>query len=858
MAVHPLLFFPPPAAQPPAKRGGGGGRVKTPTPEEQGARLDAKFKHIAKSFAGVQTTAQGFEPEQVIVFETLGISVAKLAKAATMVPGLEWLAEIDLEETVPGDGFEDEEEPSGKLSCRLYALMTNQQAINEILGLWSNWLAKPSDRAKKNFGAFKSIFVHLKDVRRWGVEDRLAETNVIEYWKDELEFANAGQSIRFEVELWCRAEEAKRKRAAAHLKTLVTSAGGRCVAESVIMPILYHGMLVDLPYAEVRETVDSILSKSYSQLLRCGDVMLFRPLAQSSFPTLEITNEEDAGVSDRSRPLPKGKPVVALLDGLPLEHHELLEGRLIIDDENDHARLYQATQQQHGTSMASLIAHGDLDGDGEPVKSAIYVRPILVPVEDLHKNVAERTPDDKLLVDIIHEAVVRIKGTDQREGEAPTVKVINLSFGNSWQPFDRQMSPLAKLLDWLAWKHNVLFLVSAGNQSQSIDLDAEDDELEDMTEEMFRAKTLEAIRQDQMNRRPFSPAEAMNVLTVGATHADHSSWDGQDRRVDLLKGARLPSPLSTVASGYKRSVKPDIYFPGGRQLYQKEWKKARFKIAHSPQPPGLCVAFPGVKPMELDRTVHTRGTSNATALASRTACLIHSCLEGLRSTPGGDQLTAEYMPVVLKTLLVHGASWGEAADIVEQVLGANLEKWQDKLRLKSRFLGYGEVDPDRALFSTDQRVVMLGWQSLECGQAHVFRVPLPPSLSGKKVKRRLSLSLAWFSPINPQHKDYRRAFLWFSSNKEVFALDKKDHDYDSAKRGTVQHQVFEGATARAFGDSDAIEVKVSCVEDAGRCPEKIPYALAATLEIAEPIDLKIFREVEARIRLKVGINPAAQ
>lgn len=857
MAVHPLLFFPSPAVQPPARRGGGGGRVKTPSPEEQRARLDAKFKQIANSFSGVQATSHGLEPEQVVVFETLGISVDGLAKAAAEVPGLEWLSEIDLDDVAPEGGFEDEEVPGNKLSCRLYALMSNQQAINHLLRLWANWIANPAERAKKNFGPFKTIFVHMKDVRRWDVKDRLAETRVLEYWKERLDDARPGQNIRFEVELWCRGEESKRRRAYDHLRRLVTSAGGQCVSESTITPILYHGVLVDLPYNKVRETVDAILSENYSHLLMCEDVMLFRPLGQSSFPAFEIDAETPTEANGKPRPLPTGKPVVALLDGLPLEHHELLEGRLIIDDENDHASRYRASQQQHGTSMASLIAHGDLGSDGAPIETPIYVRPILVPAEDINKNVVEQTPDDRLLIDIIHEAVLRIKGTGEGQGQASTVKVINLSFGNTWQPFDRQMSPLAKLLDWLAWKYNILFLVSAGNQSQPIDFEAEDGEFEELTEEAFRAKTLEAIRQDQLRRRPYSPAEAMNVLTVGATHADHSSWDERGNRIDLLKGARLPSPLSTVANGFKRSVKPDIYFPGGRQLYQKDWRGPSFKVAHSPQPPGLCVATPGVMAMDLGRTTHTRGTSNATALASHTACLIHSSLERLRPTPGGDLLSDEYMAVILKALLVHGASWGEAGDIIERILGSGLTNWQEKLRLKSRFLGYGEVDPERALFSTDQRVVMLGWQSLGCGGAQVFRVPLPPSLSGKKVKRRLSISLAWFSPINPQHKDYRRALLWFSSNKDVLALEKKDLDYDSAKRGTVQHQIFEGNKARAFSDGDVIEIKVSCAEDAGTCTETIRYALAATLEIAEPVDLQIFHEVEARIRQKVGINPTA-
>jgi hypothetical protein len=129
---------------------------------------------------------------------------------------------------------------------------------------------------------------------------------------------------------------------------------------------------------------------------------------------------------------------------------------------------------------------------------------------------------------------------------------------------------------------------------------------------------------------------------------------------------------------------------------------------------------------------------------------------------------------------------------------------RDKLRLLSRVLRYGDVDPARAPSSTEQRVVMLGWQSLECGHAHVFRAP--PSPSGKEVKRTLTVTLARFSPINPQQKDYRRAFLWFSSNKEVLALEKKDHDFASARRGTVQHQVFVGDKARVFGDGDAIAI----------------------------------------------------
>jgi Subtilase family len=857
MAEHPLLFFPKAVDEASSLRHGRGGSLKTPSAAEQQARLDNRFRQITQSFQDLQASVQGMEPEQVIVLETIGDSTEEFAKAAAQVPGLEWLAEMDLEDTNPADGFRDAKKEGKKLPCRLYAVMSNQQAITQLIALWSNWCANPDKRAKPSFGPFKDVFVHLKDIRRWDVKDRLAETRVVEYWEQNL--LHERGNIRFEVELWCRGDEAKRRKAYENLSQHVASAGGLCVSQAAIPPILYFGVLVELPAARVRETIATILDASYSQLLRCEDVMFFRPFGQSVFPGYAI-EDEDAPQREVStaRGLTEREPVVAFLDGLPLEHHDLLEGRLQIDDEDDFANLYRAGQQQHGTAMASLIAHGDLGASGKPLSRPVYVRPILIPSEGMSKTVYEKTPDDRLLVDVIHRAVRRIKGSADEPGAAPNVKVINLSIGNSWQPFDRQLSPLARLLDWLAWEYQILFIVSLGNQAQRIELAFDTLDISAATAEEMISKTLEAIRNDQVHRRPFSPAEALNVLTVGAIHADACAWNGADRRVDLLKGARVPSPLGTVASGFNRAVKPDLLFPGGRQLYLQEYRDQpppNFSIAASPQAPGIRVAAPGVRPMELNRTVYSRGSSNATALATRTSGLIHERLMSLTTELGGDRITADYLPVMLKALLVHGASWGEAGDILDRVFGGTDSDWRKHLRLKSRFLGYGEVDPNRALFSTDQRVVMLGWDSLVCDHAHVYRVPLPPSLSGRKVKRRLAVSLAWISPINPRHKNYRKAALWFSQEKEALGLAKTDLDFDSSKRGTLQHQIFEGDKARAFVDGDAIGVKVNCAEDAGKLTEKIPYAIAVTLEIAEPVDIRIFEEVRDRIRQKIEIAP---
>lgn len=166
----------------------------------------------------------------------------------------------------------------------------------------------------------------------------------------------------------------------------------------------------------------------------------------------------------------------------------------------------------------------------------------------------------------------------------------------------------------------MLFLVSVGNHPDNIAIQVPCGEWRDLSDEQLRSEVLHALRDDQINRRAYSPAEAVNALTVGAMHADDSAPLPQDRRVDLLRGARLPSQIGTVDQGFRRSAKPEIFFPGGRQLYLEPFGSsadaASFSVTEAFSPPGQRVAAPGTAALEPARTVHTRGTSNATALAS--------------------------------------------------------------------------------------------------------------------------------------------------------------------------------------------------------------------------------------------------
>jgi hypothetical protein len=587
-------------------------------------------------------------------------------------------------------------------------------------------------------------------------------------------------------------------------------------------------------------------------LLRSQGVMFFRARAQSAFglrPVEQVPFDLEERL--REQGAANGDPIVAVLDGLPVENHAALGGRIVVDDPDDHRTRYQVAQQQHGTAMASLVIHGDLHNDAPALQRRIYVRPIFLPEPFFARK--EVTPPNRLLVDLIHRAVRRLfEGDGEQPAVAPTVRIINLSVGDPDQPFDREISPLGRLLDWLSWHYKVLIIVSIGNRDLSIALDANWQQLSD---DDLVSTVLRRMQREQYDRRPLSPAEAINCLSVGAAHADACPVYDPGPRVDLLRGRRLPSPLNTVATGFRRSTKPEILLPGGRLLFRQDPNDpALFSPVDSANPPGILTATPGLAPMELSRVRYSCGTSNAAALASRCAALAYERLSALDLPEGCVPLNNEYYAVLLKALVVHGASWDQAAATIESACPDLADDRQALRRLKQRFLGYGEVDVKRCLSSTEQRATLLGWGRISHVAGHQFELPLPPSLAARTELRRLTVTLAWLTPTNHKHRDYRKAQLWVDVPGDGIGTQPCGLDATSARRGTVEHRVFKGTDAVPFLDGERLRLLVSCREDAGKLDTPVAYAIAVTLEVGANVDIDIYQQISARIRPLVEVE----
>lgn len=274
-----------------------------------------------------------------------------------------------------------------------------------------------------------------------------------------------------------------------------------------------------------------------------------------------------------------------------------------------------------------------------------------------------------------------------------------------------------------------------------------------------------------------------------------------------------------------------------------------FNINKSLLAPGQKVAYP-TRQGNLETVAYTRGTSNATALATRTAIQVYEKLIQLKEDqPGNEVFKENLMSVLIKTLVVHGASWGAIKPILEENLKQKDDHFKD--RVAPRFIGYGTVDSTRIFDCTAQRVTLLGCGELTKDKTHIYRIPLPPSLSSKKIWRRLTITLGWLTPVNCNDQRYRRAHLSFAPPTTELAIKRTDVDNNAVKRGTIQHEILEGDKATPFIDGTDLVIEVSYREDAGGLTDKIPYGLSVSLEVKDGIDVEVYQEVSNRIRPRI-------
>lgn len=899
----PLLFFPSAKSVSPIQKNGfPPSQPHFPSKNIQARRLQSKFDQLQASI-----DMAGLDPEMVLVIEIIG-RIDDFKNAINAI-GLEWLGEWDIDDIEADDNFyepprigvdffknkidsittrvqsqqiQEQLMESGfidyegkiigdnllltgfdniidainqaknkSLSGRLFLSFSNQQGMQNLLSLFEKW--KNGETFPTGQTKWRDVFSQIRDIRKWGIQEVLKETGMLDKWKDLLNPVDTHpDDVTFQIELFYRSNIEKRQQNERKLHALLQDQSGDIVATIDKPEIAFHAVKAKLPANKIRDLLDNLDSSDTTdiKLFNFSGIMYCYPTGQNiSTPSDDI----DAEYIELTE-LPKSDlpPIVAILDGVPNTQHSALKNRLLLDDPDNLSATYQAGKRDHGTAMASLVIHGDLS-DPTTLTSNVYHLPVMQ-----YKQDAEGFPDEIFFEDRIERAVRRIfEGEGDTSAQAPHIKIINISLGDPDRPFIHFPSPWARLLDYLSGKYQVLFCVSAGNYVDGFNIGIPYGEFSALSEGDKNKHIIKCISKQLSQRRLLSPAESLNSLTIGALNMDDSGEFALANNIDLLPD-NLFSPLSRFGYGFRNSIKPEIYFAGGKQLYSSPYidSATECKLNKYNIKPGQQVAADGSQQGELSQTKYTAGTSNACALATHSGARIYQVLSKLQAE-NNENIDDDLMAVLIKALLVHGAK----QDNDNKQLLEELKKPHNSRTFKkviNRYLGYGSVDIERVLACTEQRGTVLGSGKIKQNEMHEYIFPIPFGLSGEKVWRSMTITLAWFSPINPNHRNLRQAKLSFDPPKatdSVLNISRIDSDHHMVNKGTVQHEILESEKQiLAFQDNEHIKLHINCKKDAIDAFDKeICYGLAVTLEVGDGINIDIYNQIKNKIQQPIRI-----
>ena len=827
--------------------------------QEQADRHAAAFARIESAVdrldRGIDVSADpaAATPDRALVFEVIG-PVGEFAKAATRL-GFEWLAEQALpRETRFDDGEEEEpddrEETDGASMARLYLTMPSHDGLRRLLAYWRSYSsgAAPSKEARVWWG----LFGYLADIRTWSAQDRI-EPTVRNYIRRTIA-ADPDRPVKLILDLWFREDEAARASAQGALHELVAALGGQVLDFQTIAPIEYQAALISIPptAAEAVARIEGPLSVA-KPLQSIRPQSLYRVDPMVAAVTQEINRDVPGSIDPR-------RPIAALLDGYPVQNHDLLRNRIDIDEVDVPANAAPVSRRYHGTAMASLILHGDLGYDEPSLSRALKVIPILAAPQDVH---GETTPGDKLALALVYRAVIAMKdGFDGGEPLAPDVVLINHSVCDLEAPFAGAPSAWAKLIDYLSHTYRLLFIISAGNIRTPVHIASFPDRNAFLAAapSTQQVAILLALQEVKGNRGIFSPAEAANAISVGAIHAD-SAGDCPPGHVDPLPPLGMTNLCSAVGLGIGRAVKPDLVEEGGRQLAAVANTNPGVSISTIDTGLiGQAAAAPDPYGGNLADIRFSSGTSNAAALTTRSGIFIADAVEEVFRLDGEEWLARPTRAVILKALIAHSCGWGRIGEFLDKAFPPQ-DRFKHQRRRESitRFVGYGRPDRSQVITGDRNRVTLLADDVIRTNELHEFRLPIPADVIRTRELRRITMTLTWSTPVKPTQA-YREIALEIvdANGKRKFWQGVKNvlqPDLRMGRRGTLMHLVLEGRNRTDFTDPDGLFIGIQARALNGTNQAiAVPYALAITLEVGQAVRTDIHADVASRIRRPVRVR----
>ena len=404
-------------------------------------------------------------------------------------------------------------------------------------------------------------------------------------------------------------------------------------------------------------------------------------------------------------PVSPDAPIVAILDS-GINAHPLLDD-VLVAAEAFPPELRTADVWGHGTKVGGAAVFGDLR---DQIASGLLQKSVRLVSAKIITNQGQfyerRTLPNQM------------RTVFQSLSERYGCRIFVLSLGDNKSWFERgRVGPWAMTLDELARDLDVLVFVSAGNRPPR----------GGNAVEQGVTQYPEYLLEDA--NRIYEPSGAANVVTVGAvTHGSGlSPIHRDDAHVSAITRERFePSPFTRAGPGGGGVAKPDFVDFGGTMVFSAVTRSLQTA-------PSLPEAGIATLNHDFVRQLFTSssGTSISTPLLARKAALL------LQRFPDASAN-------LIRALLA------DAASVPDET--SNRLRAMDAQETAS-IIGNGFVDPMKAAYSDDHRVIYFAEDNLDIDRFAIYRIPIPAEFQ-TGGKRTIRVSLAYDPPVRRTRAEY--------------------------------------------------------------------------------------------------------
>lgn len=578
---------------------------------------------------------------------------------------------------------------------------------------------------------YQQILEAIDGIHAWSAEDRMS-------WALRNIGLPDADTFKLDVELWPHevANHPTRIRLCTAFEKWLNDAGISTIHKINFDSLLMYRLEVSRPQADM--------------LLEHCDVRLVDLIPQTgiSYPQLD----RDIAEIPLNIPRPADDAArVCILDSGINTNHPLL--RSAIGESQSFVADQDAFDEAgHGTAVAGIALYGDVEacdrGNFWHPQIWLYNGKVMRKCPATDNTIY----DEHTIEATLTEAVEYFVGLGCR--------IFNLSLGNSNAPYDgTHVRGLAYILDVLARRHNVLFVVSTGNflgsEDPAVPLNSWREEYPE-----YLLHELSAI---------IDPAPAMNVLTVGSIARHNATLDSQRHpEIHQLSPAseNQPSPFTRHGPSVKGALKPELVAHGGNLATPMHYKNGQWKRDMR----GLGVLTMNHQFQGKTLYKEISGTSFSAPYITHLA----------------GRLLNEYPMAsanLLRAMLVNHASLSrevESSFPDDMKQGYKTSKATLNRDIARDVAGYGQVSESDLFRSSDHCVVLMCEESIERDACQFYELPLPASyLRTARGSRELTVTLAYSPAVRTTRLDYVATQITYrlvkgKSLDEVQAFFNKD------------------------------------------------------------------------------------